>query len=410
MSEKLFARQLENGLWQWRRLSDDEWATSHYDTGDNEALADSLRDNPVDAVCLILPGQVAVSSVQHAEVGNRKQLQKLIPYDMEEQIIDSVEDLHFLLGVMEKDKVTVVYVKSETIKNALEQLESVNCDVNQCLPDYLLLVRENDGATILWEDNYVCASLGKGLGFTVEADLAPLVVAGISTDYEFTATINVVAETEENANALASWLPEKWKRENGPEIIVRTGTFWEWLDSGVEQAILNFRTGKFARQLPIARWWQDWKKPAYVAAAAYLIAVTASFSQYLQAKSEHRSIIKEMNTVYLEAVPNGRPGDPEGALRSMVRGLDGESNSTNLMLILNGVSGALAGNSDIDMSSFRYNGDQKELRFNLEAKSFSDLENLRSAVEQQGFAAELLRVTAEGDVTQASMRVTEAKS
>lgn len=410
MSEKLFARQLENGLWQWRRLSDDEWATSHYDTGDNEALADSLRDKSVDSVCLILPGQVAVSSVQHAEVGNRKQLQKLIPYEMEEQIIDSVDDLHFLLGVMEKDKVTVVYAKSETIKNALEQLESVNCDANQCLPDYLLLVRENDGATILWEDNYVCASLGKGLGFTVEEDLAPMVVAGISTDYEFTATINVVAETEENANALASWLPEKWKQENGPEIIVQTGTFWEWLDGGVEQAILNFRTGKFARQLPIARWWQDWKKPAYVAAAAYLIAVSASFSQYLQAKSEHRSIIKEMNTVYLEAVPNGRPGDPEGALRSMVRGLDGESNATNLMLILDGVSGALAGNSDIVMSSFRYNGDQKELRFNLEAKSFSDLESLRSAVEQKGFAAELLRVTAEGDVTQANMRVTEAKS
>lgn len=410
MSEKLFARQLENGLWQWRRLSDDEWATSHYDTGDNEALADSLRDNPVDAVCLILPGQVAVSSIQHAEVGNRKQLQKLIPYDMEEQIIDSVDDLHFLLGVIDKDKVTVVYAKSETIKNALEQLESVNCDVTQCLPDYLLLIRENDGATILWEDNYVYASLGKGLGFTVEADLAPLVVAGIATNYEFTSTINVVAETEENANALASWLPEKWKRENGPEIIVQTGTYWEWVDGIVEQTILNFRTGKFARQLPIARWWQDWKKPAYVAAAAYVIAVTASFSQYLQAKSEHRSIINEMNTVYLEAVPNGRPGDPEGALRSMVHGMDGESDPSNLMLILDGVSGALADNSDIVMSSFRYNGDQKELRFNLEAKNFSDLESLRSAVEQKGFAAELLRVTAEGDVTQASMRVTEAKS
>ncbi len=410
MSDKLFARQLENGLWQWRRLSDGEWVTDHYDTGDNEALADSLRDVSVHSVCLILPGQVAVSSVQHAEVGNRKQLQKLIPYEMEEQIIDSVDDLHFLLGVIDDDKVTVVYAKVETVKNALDQLESVNCDVGQCFPDYLLLIRENDGATILWEDNYVYASLGRGLGFTVEADLAPLVVAGITTNYEFTSTINVVAETEENANILASWLPEKWKGENGPEIIVQTGAYWEWVDGVVEQAILNFRTGKFARQLPVARWWQNWKTPVYVAAAAYVFALTASFSQYLQAKSEHRAIVEEMNAVYLEAVPNGRPGDPEGALRSMVRGLDGKSESSNLMLLLDGVSSALAGKSDITMSSFRYNGDQKELRFNLEAKNFSDLESLRSAVEQKGFAAELLRVTAEGNITQASMRVTEVKS
>src|SRR5690606_2000963 len=121
-----------------------------------------------------------------------------------------------------------------------------------------------------------------------------------------------------------------------------TGTYWEWVDGAVEQAILNFRSGKFSRQLPIARWWQDWKKPAYVAAAAYVIAIAASSSQYLQAKSEHRAIIGEMNTIYREAVPNGRPGDPEGALRSMVRGLEGGADASNLMYILDGVSSALA--------------------------------------------------------------------
>lgn len=410
MSDRLFARQLENGLWQWRRFSDGDWATGHYDTGDNEALADSLRGNPVNSLCLILPGQVAVSTVQTAEVGNRKQLQKLIPFEMEDQVIDSIDDLHFLLGVIEKDKITVVYAKAEVIKSALEELESVNCEVTHCVPDYLLLLRENDGATLLWEDNRVHASLGRGLGFTIEANIAPMVVAGIGSKYEFTATVNVVAETEENANLLASWLPGKWKEENGPEIIVQTGSYWDWVDGDAEVGTLNFRTGKFARQLPIARWWQNWKTPVYVAAAAYAIAVTASLSQYLQAKNEHQSIVSEMNAVYLEAVPNGRPGDPVRALKSLVQGMDGKSDPTNLMFLLDGMSGALAGKSGITMSSFRYNGDQKELRFNLEAKSFADLENLRSAVVEKGFEAELLRVTAEGDVTQASMRVTEAKS
>ena len=409
MNNKLFVRQMPNGLWQWRLAVDDQWQGNEYSTGDIDALAEALRHIPAAATTLILPGQVAVSSVQPAEINNRKQLQKLLPYEMEDELIDSVEQLQFLLGNIENETVTVIYARTETLKNAFEQLDAIQCDVVQCLPDYLMLFREQDGATLLWDGNTVYANLGNGLGFAIEAELASLMVGEIKSKYDFTAIINVVAETEEDAGQLADCLPKSWREENGPEIITQAGNYWSWVNPAMEPSIVNFRSGEFARQLPFAKWWQDWKMPAYVAGVAYALALVVSIGQFALAKSDHRNMIETMNAVYLDAVPNGRPGDPEGKLISITRGLSGNGNSgsTNALLLLEGFISVMPTVKDVKVSSFRYTGDQKEVRFNLEAKNFSDLENLRAAVTSKGFVAELLRVQTQGDITQASMSVKE---
>jgi len=82
--------------------------------------------------------------------------------------------------------------------------------------------------------------------------------------------------------------------------------------------------------------------------------------------------------------------------------------SSNLMVLLAGVSENLRGGGSISMSSFRYNSDEGELMLNIEADSFGDLENLRTGVEKKGFTAELMRVEAKGDKQSARMKVAEA--
>ena len=408
MNEKLFVRQLPNGLWQWRLAVDGHWQADQYSTGDIDALADAVRHLSIPAVSLILPGQVAVSSLQPAEINNKKQLQKLVPYEMEDELVDSVEDLHFLLGNIENENVSVVYVRTETLSNALLELEAINCDVVQCLPDYLMLSREQNGATLVWDGDTVLASLGNGLGFTIEAALASLIVGEIKNRYDFTAVINVIGETEEDAQELAACLPKAWREEEGPEIVTQAGSFWTWVNPAIDPAGLNFRSGEFARQLPFAKWWQNWKMPAYVAGVAYALALVVSVGQYALAKSDYRNMIDEMNAVYLDAVPGGRPGDPLRKMESLTQGLDsGGSGSTNSMVLLEGFIGLMPTAKEVKVTSFRYSGDQKEVRFQLEAKNFSDLENLRVAVSEKGFVAELLRVQTQGDMTQATMSVKE---
>ncbi|TVZ37274.1 general secretion pathway protein L [Alteromonadaceae bacterium 2753L.S.0a.02] len=408
MAEKIFARQTIDGLWQWRRATaEGQWHSDVYHTGDNEALAESMEGRSVP-VTLLMPGQEVVMCEVDVESQEKRHLAKLLPYELEEQVIDSIDEVHMAFGVISDNTVPVSYASNELIRTSLEELVSQSLDVRVIAPDYLCLRIENQGVTLVMDGNRLLVRTGKYRGFAVETFLAPQVLAQQTLELDFTATVSLVAEDEQRLTELRSWLPRIWTEENGPEISEQVGSFWDWIDPEVESPI-NLRSGEFSRQVPIKRWALLWKTPLIAAAAAYLIAVMVTFAQYQSAKQEQRSLVQQMNDVYLQAVPNGRKGDPEGALRALVQGIKGGSEPSNLMALINGVAATLKNVSNITVSSFRYNSDQRELMMNIEAGSFDDLEKLRSNVTERGFVAELLRVEARGDKQSARMKVTEAQ-
>lgn len=411
MNEKIFARQLDNGLWQWR-LADEQgnWLSEDCFTGDNEALAESLGDRASPAVHLILSGAHILCKSEHVEPSIKRHLAKLLPFEMEENIIDPVDDIHFTFGPVEEDRVDVLYVHQDVVAQAISALEEVNCDVQKILPDYLHLIREPIGATFVLDEGMVYGRTGENEGFAIDEAAAPLVIGQLSNDYDFTGVIELVAETEEAAENMRAWLPAKWLDENGPEIRLREGYFWNSISPLHICSVFNMRKGRFARQLPILRWVQEWKVPAYVAAAGFVLAMAAASLEYFNAKSQFEEVRSQIFAVYKEVAPTGRSGDPVRAMESMLKGKGGKSQPTNVMALLEGTARALETTPDINLTSIRYSGDQRELRLNLETKNFSDLESLRTQIAKLGLTAELLRVSAQGDIQQASMSVAEVKS
>lgn len=406
MAEKIFARQTIDGLWQWRRANaDGQWYSDVYHTGDDEALAESLAGKSVP-VTLLIPGQDVVVCELEVDAQEKRHLAKLLPFELEEQVIENIDDIHLAFGTLTENLVPVCYASTRLIADALEELTAQGLDVRTVAADYLCLRRLNNGVTIIREANRVVVRTGEYTGFAVETFLAPQVLAEQQTALDFTATISLVAEDETALAELRSWLPEVWTQENGPEISEEIGSFWDWLDLA-EAPSINMRSGAFSRQLPLKRWLEVWKIPMIAVAAAYLIAVAITFAQYQVAKQEQRVLVDQMNDVYLQAVPNGRRGDPEGALRALVKNLKGGAEPTNLMALINGVASTMKSVAGITVSSFRYNSDQRELTLNIEAGSFEDLERLRSTVTEKGFVAELLRVEARGDKQSARMKVAE---
>src|SRR5690606_26777280 len=113
--------------------------------------------------------------------------------------------------------------------------------------------------------------------------------------------------------------------------------------------------------------------------------------------------------VYRLAVPNaeGDIRDPERRMQSLVSGLSGSQVSSNFMHLIGEVAPSIAANEGLTLSSFRYSQDNRELQLNLEATDFALLERLRGAISARGLTAELMRVSAQGDIHQARMRVVE---
>ncbi|WP_188152335.1 type II secretion system protein GspL [Teredinibacter waterburyi] len=411
MAEKLFARNTADGLWQWRRVaSDGHWSGDTFKTGDADALAQEVGGDDLP-VALVVPGQWVVSTHVEIDIKDKRHFAKLLPYEMEEELIDSVEDLHMAFGPITGDSVDVLYLKSDVMNSVVADLIAANCDFRTALPDYLNLIVEDKGLTFIYEDGVVIARLGKMRGFAIEASMAPMILADLGETQKVDGPINLVAENDYDLDKLTLWLPEQWRSEaeDSPELVRNIGGLWDWIDTGSDRQPINLRSGSYSRQLPLTRWLQEWKTPLVALAAAYVIALAVTFFQYQVAKSQQKTILSQMNAVYQQAVPNGRGGDPERKLETLVKTLKGgpSGGTTNFVALLNSVAKAVKQAGNITMSSIRYTGDQRELMLNIEGSSFAELETLRGAVTAEGFAAELLRVEAKGDRHSARMKVTE---
>lgn len=406
MIEKIFARQMENGLWQWRLREKQGWQNQSYYTGDAEALLTSLEGQRDVPVCLLLRGASCVARQEVAEIKNRRTLAKLLPYDLEEDIIDPIDELHFAFGEIVDGKVSLVYTRADNVATAIKKIGDIGCEVVQILPDYLLLERAADELILVWDEDQVLAHYGHDQGFAIQTDIAQMYLKQLKLKAEDVGKITLVAESSGQCDELMSWLPSALYE--GPEIVTREGGFWDCIDCGPRDSILDLRSGQFTRQLPLFKWWQSWQTPIYYAAAAIVFAVVVNFALLFEAKGEYDNILETRKQVFLQAVPNGRWQTPERELKARLGDDGGGGTPTDFMFLLEGVAKALDQKDNVTMGSLRYNGDQRELIISFEVNNFADVENVRAEIEKLGYKAETLRAAAEGETFQARMKVSRS--
>lgn len=409
MIERLFVRQINENHWQWRKqLADGSWDDELH-AGTLELLAELLPSISTP-ICLVVPGSKVVA--RNVSVGGteKKHMAKLLPFEMEEEIIDPVEDLHFCFGQVEGERVNLFYMRRDEFAEVLEEIELVSKEVLNVLPEFALLNLAEGAGTIVLDGEMVLAKFSEGRGFAAEINIAPLILASVAEELVLNeAELNIVAESEEALSILRSCLPEQWLQEESISIAETEGFFWDCIDASVLNKTLNLRSGGFARQLPFGRWWNIWQKSAYVAAAAFVLSMAVNFIAYLDAKSEGKQIREQIQTVYLQAVPNGRKGDEENRLENILKNQGGSTTGepSNLVPMLSGLTKAMMKQEDIQVSNFRYSGDQRELQVNIEIKGLDELGRFRELLADSGIESGSPRTSRQGEIYQANLKLKE---
>ncbi len=409
MTERLYVRQISDQHWQWRLLfANGEWDGDIY-AGTIELLAESLSQTNLP-LCVLLPGQQAVARQMPVDSVEKKHLAKLLPYEMEEQLIDPVEELHFCFGNIANGSVNLIYLDAGQVAKTLQDFARTHGEVQQILPDYLLLQQGRHAGIIVLDGEQVLAKFGDSIGFAVEVNVAPLVLESLGKEISLgQSALLLVAGSEDELEVLCSCLPRSWLDDEELEIHQRVAGYWDCIDPQLTASAPNLRSGAFARQLPIARWWELWKTPAYFVAASFVLALLVNFGAYLGAKNEGKAIKRQIEQVYLQAVPKGRKGDEENRLQSILRkGGDSGAKPTNLVVLLSGLAQTLSAQQGIQLSNFRYNGEQHELQINIEVKGLGELARFREVLAGNGLQSGSPRTSRQGEIYRANMKISEA--
>lgn len=438
MSERIFVRKLENNLWQWRQLNTQgHWVSESFYTGDINLLAESIQGRQVT---LLLPGQHAVSMRVETDLKDRKLISKVLPYQVEEHIIDNLDELAFAYGPVKDGFITLCYTDEAFARESIEAIESHGGQVQRVLVDYLELSREENSFTLVLENDQLLVADDQGSGFCVEYSLAPLMLKSMFAEGSRPKLLLVAGSTSELAQ-LKAMLPEaileqdqdtnqetstqdNTTREHfaslddeeddftvsvsgsSSQITEEIGSYWDFVLVRVKPEI-DFRQGRLARQLPFARWAKEWRLPAAAAVIALGLAMLTATLELTTTRKMYRQLVADRDNFYRQVIPGaGNVVDPVKTLKAKLGG-GNQTPGSNLIGILNNIGPAISGHKDVKVSSFRYTHENRELQLNLEAKDIATLEAVRNQIAQTGLKAEIKRASVSGEVNQALMRIYE---
>jgi type II secretion system protein L len=188
----------------------------------------------------------------------------------------------------------------------------------------------------------------------------------------------------------------------------------EWRRGGLGSAmllgetrapVLDLRQGEYAAQLPYARWWLQWRSLAALLLVALSLHLLSGWFDYRRLERENLALRQEIESVYRGVNPRGAVVDPEKQLSRQLAGLRGSGGGGSFTALLAPLGEAIAARPDTVLASLNYSQRTAELRVNLIAPSFDEVEALRAGLVAQGYDATLENSSRSGTSVRARLRI-----
>jgi type II secretion system protein L len=188
----------------------------------------------------------------------------------------------------------------------------------------------------------------------------------------------------------------------------------EWRRGGVAAAMLltdtaipapNLLQGEFAAQLPYARWWAQWRMLAAVLLLALGAHLVSGWLDFRRLEQENLALRGDIQTLYRSVNPRGAISDVEKQLRNQLDELRGGETGEPFISLLDPLARLAAQRSGVVFSSLNYNQRSGQLRLNLLAPSFAEIEGLRASLVAGGFDTTLENSSRSGGQVRARLRL-----
>ena len=355
--------------------------------------SESVTEDTVfpDGVIVGLPSDDVRSTLLSVSPEERKHLAKSLPFMMEEQVAEDVEELHFVSSALDEEHHVVAFTRRDSMNAWVEQLGS-NDSLKIFAPEALCLPLEADECCAVVDGDEVVLRWGNAHGARVDLAMLSMILDSMSetpsslviygTDRE-----QVVSQLSDEQAALVDWRQGDW----GAVLL---------LTKSAPQ--VNLRQGVFAPPLPLAKWWGVWKTVAIAASVALSLQLISDISQFQKLKAQNIELRSAIQDSYRKANPRGAVVDVEKQLDRQIAEFTGEEGVAAFTpRLVDVVTATTAENGRV--TSINYTAGQ--LRLNLTAQDFASVEQIRQALERAGLKATLETSSARGDEVRARLRV-----
>lgn len=366
---------------------------------------------------VLLPGSRVVTTTSHFNQQEAKHFLKLLPYQIEEEVLEPVDELFFVASKNRKPPTAAIaYTQAAWLHQALSWLRENGIQVDQCYPDYQCLKVASDELVLWFQSDCIWGHFANGTGFSTSKALFPMLIEQFiqSVDFDqkdgrgFSARIYVRdADEKEYAHDILQHClqTDPVSLDNTSEapqvnVVIEHPHF----DFNQNNQI-NFCSGRFGAQLPIHDFWRKSQKIVALGIAATLLFFIAIGSDIYRFKQEQQRILMERDKLYRIAIPTGPSSDPIRRLKAKLSTRPGRSLEPSQSLYLLSKVAPIMQQMEVDLATLNYDHNEQVIRINVSANSFATLEQFRQSMINQGLTAELQSSNAARDGYQARFRI-----
>ena len=273
---------------------------------------------------LVLPGNDVLLAEATVPGGSAARAMQAIPFQLEDQLADDVDSLHFAVGTKGKsDDYPVAVIGRDTMDIVRDHCAQAGLRPSEIVPETLALPKfEPDEMgeskwTALVDGETAVVRLNGFAGFSTDTDMAGIMLDGAQQNLpENTSASMVVYRTDPHIHMQA---PENMDVETRA-CESRLSLYASGLASAPR---INLLQGDYSPKKQFDKTWKPWRWTAMLAGILGLTLVAGKALEYRQLSSQVAQLDSQIETVFKEALPSSRMVRPLTQMENHIKKLSG---------------------------------------------------------------------------------------
>ena len=346
------------------------------------ALADAARALEGKRTIVVLPGDSVLLVEAHIPGGSGSRAQQAVPFALEDQVADDIENLHFALGGKAKDdKYPVAVINRESMATLREQFDAAGLRPVEVVPETLALPKYDPGAagpvwTALVDDEHTVVRLNGFKGFATDRETAGIMLSGAREEFEEEWSRGLVLFHTNDATPAA---PVADLEVDARHCESRLGLYASGLASSPR---INLLQGDFSYRQQLDQAWRPWRATMLFALALIAVLSAGSIIDYIRLGREQTAVNSQIEQVFKDTFPGVKVRRPRAQMKSRLLQLGDAGPSGGFTTHLGSIAKAFGAQPKTQINSISY----RQGRFDLDVTTdaLPTLDVIKSALEQNG--------------------------
>lgn len=363
--------------WHWLRLDDAGLPQGSVQTG---SLADAAGEAGGQRVVVLAPGaDCLLTRVKIPGRSSRQKLLRAVPYALEEQLSEEVDNLHFAIGTdMEDGEWPVAVIGKKYMASLQDDAAAAGLDVQQLVPEILAIPYAGNETSVLVENDIALVRTGSVSGYAADSDNLGMLLALQKVDEdEQLPALHLYVRQDKLQPDTAGFVGEtRVEPYAGDPLTV--------FARGLDANAINLLQGAYSRAGDWARALRPWRATAALLVAGVLVSSVVTGVDYYRLSRESDRLRAQIEETFRAALPDtSRIVNPRVQMQQQLDSLQRRTGAGGGFLNLLGQSGSvLKGMQGVEINGISFRAGRLDM--DLLVANLQLLDQLKQALMQPG--------------------------